>query len=749
MKSHVHWPAPLSTGRAGTVAGQSDDNVPPLADSTVHGAGPSRLRDSFHIKLEDARQPKRTEAYYQQQIAQLKAKVRNSQKMAYAQRKLISQLRAETNSLGQASSRNKLLEKLVHDSISQDFLLSQLKQLQKKPKGRRYTEYDKNFALALHYCSPKAYLFLRKTFCLPTVRSLRRWLSALDVRPGLNESVLKILQMKADSLPVAEKLVCVVIDEIALKEHISYDARSDLFEGFVEGADKLVHTTQALTVMIKGLKRGHKQVVGYYLTHNAMPGAALKDIVIDVLTKIRQTGFIPKVLVCDRGQNNISMRRLLGVTTEKPFFEMEGERIFLHDPPHLLKATRNNLKKFDFLQGDKIYKWGHIREFYDKDKDMVPRMAPKLRNIHLELPPFSPMRVCLAAQTLSHSVSRGILTHVSLGSMEPSAAHTAGFIEKLDCLFDSFNSSRLHDAKPYKRGLKDASLHWKLWEEMESSFREIRILNSRIKNPACLAGWIDNIHSVRLLWEELRDLYEFQFLLLRRLTQDCIENLFSVIRFKGGNNSNPDACKFRSSIRAVMMNNMLHPADRGNSEYDIGEFLVKKQDIQSRGVKIISDQCQHRDKSSNDTFRSDMLQNNATAYVTGWACSKLPHKECRAKLTSETAVGSDDILIALKKYEKARMYFPLENAKMLGKTITSIFHRLVETFLLESSGKVKLRLKQKVSVPPNFDACESCLEVFIDKFLNVMFNAFIKKENEGIRQKMNKRNKKAIKVLHE
>lgn len=44
---------------------------------------------------------------------------------------------------------------------------------------------------------------------------------------------------KAYSLPVAEKLASVVIDEIALKKHISYDARSDLFEGFVAGAASL------------------------------------------------------------------------------------------------------------------------------------------------------------------------------------------------------------------------------------------------------------------------------------------------------------------------------------------------------------------------------------------------------------------------------------------------------------------------------------------------------------------------------
>jgi len=49
---------------------------------------------------------------------------------------------------------------------------------------------------------------------------------------------------------------------------------------------------------------------------------------------------------------------------------------------------------------------------YNLDKDKKPRLAPKLNKINLELPPFSLMRVCLATQTLSHTVSSGIMTLV-------------------------------------------------------------------------------------------------------------------------------------------------------------------------------------------------------------------------------------------------------------------------------------------------------------------------------------------------
>ena len=61
------------------------------------------------------------------------------------------------------------------------------------------------------------------------------------------------------------------------------------------------------------------------------------------------------------------------------------------------------------------------------------------------LPPFSSMRVCLAARVFSHSVSAGILCNMALGNLSSDAMHTAEFIEKIDILFDIFNSAKYKD----------------------------------------------------------------------------------------------------------------------------------------------------------------------------------------------------------------------------------------------------------------------------------------------------------------
>lgn len=53
-------------------------------------------------------------------------------------------------------------------------------------------------------------------------------------------------------------------------------------------------------------------------------------------------------------------------------------------------------------------------------------------------------------------------------------------------------------------------------------------------------------------------------------------------------------------------------------------------------------------------------------------------------------------------------------------------HEHLEAFLFESSGSLMPMLKNKISVPPNFDDCETCPKVFVEKFFNIIIKAFIK-----------------------
>lgn len=196
------------------------------------------------------------------------------------------------------------------------------------------------------------------------------------------------------------------------------------------------------------------------------------------------------------------------------------------------------------------------------------------------------MRVCLAARVFSHSVHVGILCHVTLNQLPANAIHTANFIQNIDTLFDIFNSAKYKD-KQYRRPLSVKSDHHLVkLEELKNYLNSLKVLNKRAVNPPCIDGWVSNINALKLLFVDLTDNFNFQFLFTRRLTQDCVENLFSIIRSKNGNNVTPDSVKFRCSLRSIMANQLLQPSADSNSEVDASKFLLQKQEIMKNFVKF-------------------------------------------------------------------------------------------------------------------------------------------------------------------
>lgn len=81
-----------------------------------------------------------------------------------------------------------------------------------------------------------------------------------------------------------------------------------------------------------------------------------------------EIGFIVHNLISDMGSNITSLAKRLNVTPEKSYFEVDGRKIYyIFDPPHLLKATRNNMFNNNFLIGNKQTDWKYIQMFYDED----------------------------------------------------------------------------------------------------------------------------------------------------------------------------------------------------------------------------------------------------------------------------------------------------------------------------------------------------------------------------------------------
>lgn len=298
---------------------------------------------------------------------------------------------------------------------------------------------------------------------------LRRWLHCLNFSCCLNDNILEIMKNKFILSALSEKAVSIIFDEMSIKKFVTYNSQNDVFSGF-EDFGAIIETKndllcdQALVIMVKGIKQPWKQVVGYFFSKGPISGLKLITIIMTTIKKLKSIDLIPKVIICNQGTNNQKLRYLLKITIDEPFLTFEDEKIyFMYDTPetpHLIKSVRYNLKKYDFIYKNEVYSWSDIIQFYNIDKNKVPRLAPKLKDQHIQLPPFSPMRVCLATQTFSHTVSSAMFTLIANNLMNSKALHTAKFVKIIDDLFDVFNSCSFDEPKIFRKPLTNNSKHW-------------------------------------------------------------------------------------------------------------------------------------------------------------------------------------------------------------------------------------------------------------------------------------------------
>ena len=134
------------------------------------------------------------------------------------------------------------------------------------------------------------------------------------------------------------------------------------------------------------------------------------------------------------------------------------------DAPHLIKNCRNNLLNYNihFGSNGQIAKWEHLIKLFRLENANILKEVPKLSIAHFYLTPFSKMRVKLAAQILSKSVSVAIRKYVNLGQLNNQDLDTADFVEKIDGLFDILNSQ-----SPSQCGSKQAITSANLTEKLQ------------------------------------------------------------------------------------------------------------------------------------------------------------------------------------------------------------------------------------------------------------------------------------------
>ncbi|KAH9380002.1 hypothetical protein HPB48_003125 [Haemaphysalis longicornis] len=146
------------------------------------------------------------------------------------------------------------------------------------------------------------------------------------------------------------------------------------------------------------------------------------------------------------------------------------------------------------------------------------KLAPHLKPAYLDQDHLAKMNVASAVAVLNHSAGAAIRVLVSLGGWRRKALTTAWFVERVYRWFTLMTSRYIGTAmsmfNPDARGKAVAFL-----KEFMKIFAHVSINKSNQR---------DQLSPYKQ--HQLLSVHKFKFVLLCRLTQDALENLFSCIR---------------------------------------------------------------------------------------------------------------------------------------------------------------------------------------------------------------------------
>lgn len=135
-------------------------------------------------------------------------------------------------------------------------------------KKKVYEEGLRAFAVTLHFLSPKAFTFVRKTFdtALPHPRTLGKWYSMIKGEPGFSEEFLRALteySAKSESPAICS----LIVDGMAIRKHLEWDGKR--FHGTVNlgsapDDDSASLASEALVFHLVFINSAWKIPIGYF-----------------------------------------------------------------------------------------------------------------------------------------------------------------------------------------------------------------------------------------------------------------------------------------------------------------------------------------------------------------------------------------------------------------------------------------------------------------------------------------------------
>lgn len=431
-------------------------------------------------------------------------------------------------------------ENLIRSELTKYFTESQTKHLM---TGKRvhWGEEDIIKGLILYATSKKAYRLIKrqKLIPLPSISSLKKWVTNFDCNPGVLYQVIAVLKRDiGQSANSKTRIATLSFDEMEIKKKFEYFQKND---------QVLPPSKKVQVVMLRGLCANWKQPVFYNFDCPMTP-----EILLDIILKVEEAGIQIVAITCDGGATNQGLLKSLGVSTDRTHFlnpfDSSRKVYAFYDVPHLLKLIRNHIIDEGIFidgKGTKLCREDFM-EILAHDRGEF-KIHHKLTPLHITCSGIQRQRVRLAAELLSHRSACAIL---SLNHSKEAQANT---VELVNNWFDVLNSrtkfSKTKLACAYGVHLEEQSA---ILREMLSAVRNWKCDSNR-KIAPFQRGILISTQSLINLFQELKEKHDIEFVMTSHLNQDCLENLFSQIRALGGPYSHPTSAEFINRLRTLLI----------------------------------------------------------------------------------------------------------------------------------------------------------------------------------------------------
>lgn len=271
----------------------------------------------------------------------------------------------------------KIMEEMT-DEISQKYPVNSFQQLFWKQqvdalqvRDRRQIKWHPmmiRWCLSSKLLSSASYHALRSSnlLVLPSERTLRDYTHLVQAKPGFQSEQDEQLcrEAKINAIPEYQKFVCLVFDEVKVKEDLVYDKHTANLMGFVRIGDINDHllkvekskesetlrpqlATHVLTFMVSGLFSDLEYPYASFQC-TCITGDQLYSLVWGCVHRLEACGFKVVALTCDGASANRKFIRLhkspkeeIVYKTMNPYANEDRPVFFISDPSHLIKTVRN------------------------------------------------------------------------------------------------------------------------------------------------------------------------------------------------------------------------------------------------------------------------------------------------------------------------------------------------------------------------------------------------------------------------